>query len=160
LRLNKGFTLIEVMTVIAVISTLVIVSPITRSVYKTLETIITVRNIMMDFRWARYTAVDKNINMGIKVYRADDIYKKDSDNENDYLIYNKQTNKILKKGTFPGYLVIYKNLNEKKIMTDYYDRIQFKYNGTALHGTVGFSYGNRIYKLVVSRLGRVRVEKE
>ncbi|MDZ7672744.1 MAG: prepilin-type N-terminal cleavage/methylation domain-containing protein [Halanaerobiales bacterium] len=159
MRLNKGFTLIEVITVIAVISTLVVVSPTTRSIYKTFETIITVRNIMMDFRWARYRAVDQNINIGIKVYRADDIYKKDSDNKNDYLIYNTDNNKILKKGTFPGYLVIYKNLNEKKIINDYYDRIEFKYNGTALHGTVGFSYGSRIYKIVVSQLGRVRVEK-
>ena len=159
MRLNRGFTLIEVMTVIVLISTLVIVSPITRSIYKTLETIITVRNIMLDFRWARYTAVDKDINVGIKIYRADDIYKKDIDNKNDYLIYNKNNNKILKKGTFPGYLVLYKNLNEKKIMTDYYDRIEFKYNGTALHGTVGFSYGSKIYKIVVSQLGRVRIEK-
>jgi prepilin-type N-terminal cleavage/methylation domain-containing protein len=159
LRLNKGFTLIEVITVIAVISTLVIVSPITRSIYRTFETVIAVRNIMLDFRWARYTAVDRNINIGIKVYRADDIYKKDSNHENDYLIYNADTAKVLKKGNFPGYLVIYKNLNEKKIMTDYYDRIEFKYNGTALHGTVGFSYGSIIYKIVVSQLGRVRIEK-
>ena len=156
---NKGYTLIELLAVISIISIVVVVSPVTRNIYRTAETIITVRNIMMDMRWARYKAIDDNINIKVKVYRSDNIYQKDKNFKSDYIIYKEKDNKLIKKGTFPGYLILYKNLNETRITDDYYDRIEFKADGTALHGTIGLKYGTKIYKIVVSQLGRVRLAK-
>lgn len=157
--LQKGYTLIELLAVISIISIVVVVSPVTRNIYRTAETIITVRNIMMDLRWARYKAIDENKSIRVRVYKKDNIYKKDKDFKADYIIYNKEDNKVLKEGTYPGYMVLYKNLNEKRITDEYYDRIEFKDDGTALHGTVGLKYGSKLYKIVVSQLGRVRLAK-
>ena len=157
--LQEGYTLIELLAVISIISIVVIVSPITRNIYRTGETIITVRNIMLDFRWARYKAIDQNKSIKVRVYRKDNIYKKDKDFKSDYIIYNEEDNRVLKEGTYPGYMVLYKNLNEKRITDDYYDRIEFRYDGTALHGTIGLKYGSKLYKIVVSQLGRVRLAK-
>ena len=156
---EEGYTLIELLAVITVISIVVVVSPVSRNIYRSVKTFIVVQNIMMDFRWARFTAIDQNRELKIRVYSQDDIYKRDQDLKKDYIIYEENSNKILREGTYPNYLILYKNLNPKRITADYYERIEFKYDGTALHGTIGLKYGNKIFKIVVSQLGRVRLAK-
>ncbi|MFO7814763.1 MAG: GspH/FimT family protein [Halanaerobiales bacterium] len=156
---QKGYTLIELIVVISVISIVVVVSPVSRNIYRTLETLVSVRNIMLDFRWARYQAINDNRELRVKVFREGDQYEEAGDSELGYIIFDDHSNEILRSGSYPNYLILYKNLNEKRVTKDYYDRIKFKYDGTALHGTVGFKYGSRIYKIVVSRLGRVRIAK-
>ena len=156
---QKGYTLIELIIVISVISIVVVVSPVSRNIYRTLETLVSVRNMMLDFRWTRYQAIKDNRELRVKVYRADDIYRKDEDSDIDYVIFDDNNNEIIRSGSYPNYLVLYKNLNEKRITDNYYDRIKFNNDGTALHGTVGLKYGTKMYKIVVSRLGRVRIAK-
>ncbi len=154
---QKGYTLIELITVISVISIVVIVSPASRNIYRTVETLVSVRNMMLDFRWARYQAIKDNRELRVKVFRADDLYQQDGDSDIDYIILDDKSDEVIRSGSYPNYLVLYKNLNEKRITDDYYDRIKFNNDGTALHGTVGFKYGAKLYKIVVSRLGRVRI---
>lgn len=156
---QKGYTLIELITVISVISIVIIVSPVSRNIYRTLETLVSVRNIMLDFRWARYQAIKNNRELRVKVFKEDDLYQEDEDSDIDYIIFDDNSNEIVRHGNYPNYLVLYKNLNEKRITDDYYDRIKFNHDGTALHGTVGFKYGAKMFKIVVSRLGRVRIAK-
>ena len=157
---EEGYTLIELLAVITVISIVVVVSPVSRNIYRSIKTFIVVQNIMMDFRWARFTAIDQNRELKIRVYSHDDIYKRDQDLKKDYIIYDESSKKIMKEGTYPNYLILYKNLNPKRITADYYDRIEFKYEGTALHGTIGLKHGSQIFQIVVSQLGRVRLAKE
>ena len=156
---QDGYTLVELLVVITLISVVVVVSPMSRNIYRTFETIITINNVMTDFRWARYKAIEGNREIRIRVYSDDEIYKNDKDLAKDYVIYDDLSNEIIKEGTYPKYLILHKNLNEVRITDDYYDRIKFRYDGTALHGTIGFQFGNKIYKVVVSRLGRVRLAK-
>jgi len=156
---QKGYTLIELIIVISVISIVVVVSPVSRNIYRTLETLVSVRNMMLDFRWARYQAIKDNRELRVRVYRADDLYREDEDSDIDYIIYDEKNDEIIRSGSYPNYLVLYKNLNEQRITDNYYDRIKFNYDGTALHGTIGFKYGAKVYKIVVSRLGRVRIAK-
>lgn len=156
---QKGYTLIELVVVVAVISIIVVVSPVSRNLYRSLETLISVRNIIMDFRWARMKAIEDNKDLRIRVYKDDNIYKKDKDFQSDYIIYEESSGEIIRSGVFPDYLILYKNLNEVRINKDYYERIKFRYDGTASHGTVGLKLGSRIYKIVVSQLGRVRLAK-
>lgn len=113
----------------------------------------------MDLRWARYKAIDENRELRIRIYRDANCNQNSRACTKDYMIYDVDSLKVVKKGNYPAYLNLYKNLNAKKVTADYYERIKFKYDGTALHGTVGFKYGSNIYKIVVSQLGRVRVAK-
>jgi len=156
---NKGYTLLELLTVVTIISLLVIISPISRSAYRIMETLITVQNMKMDLRWARYKAIDENRELRIRIYRDAHCNHNSRACTKDYMIYDVESLKVVKKGNYPGYLILYKNLNAKKVTANYYERIKFRYDGTALHGTVGLKYGNNIYKIVVSQLGRVRVVK-
>ena len=156
---QKGYTLVELVVVISVISIVVIVSPVSRNIFRTVETLVSVRNMMLDFRWARYQAINSNRELRVRVYRTDDLYREDEDADIDYIIFDDNNDEIIRSGSYPNYLVLYKNLNEVKITDNYYERIKFNYDGTALHGTVGFKYGAKMYKIVVSRLGRVRIAK-
>lgn len=155
---EKGFTVIELLAVITIISILIIVSPFSRSLYRSIETFIVINKIMTDLRWVRYQAVFNNKDYKVRFYSKDELFKKDDDKESEYIVYDDNSKEVIKEGKFPGYLILYKNLSQKKINSKYYERIKFNGEGTASHGTVGFGLGNKVYKIVVSRLGRVRVE--
>lgn len=161
---EKGFTLIEILIIIIIISLVstFFVLKISDVYDITLEA--TIDNIVYDLRWARIQAILNNKKYYFRVYRKDNIYKKDADFRSDYIIYTKNENKekiIEKEGSFSAKYTLYKNLNPVKIEDDYYDRINFTPFGTARMGTVGLKSDNeKLIKITVNYYGRIRIENE
>ena len=160
---NMAFTLIEILMVIIIISILTAFFPFHISKIDDISLKATINKIVCDLRWARIQAILKGETYYFRIYSEDDIYKIDSDNKSDYIIYvldkNNEIN-IKKKGVFSSNYTLYKNLSSVKVKKDYYDRINFTGFGTARNGTIALkSKSQRMIKIVINQLGRVRIEK-
>lgn len=160
---ENGYTLIETLLVIIIISILVtFVSLKISDVYDlTLEA--TIDSIVYDLRWARIQAILNNKNYYLRIYSQDDIYKTDNDNRSDYIIYVLDANEniiVKKEGEFSSKYILYKNLTPEKIEDDYYDRINFTPFGTAKMGTIGLKSSNKLMKITVNLYGRIRIEDD
>lgn len=161
---EKGYTLIEIVIIIVIISIITTILPLKiSSVYHvTLKS--TIDKIVYDLRWARIQAILNNKIYYVRVYKHDDIYKKDDDYESDYIIYTTNNNDeiiIEKEGNFSSKYTLYKNLTPVKIEDNYYDRINFTPFGTAKMGTIGLKTENeKLIKITVNWFGRIRVENE
>ncbi len=159
---GKGFTLLEVLLVIALTGIIFCISPISRGFYGHTEYETTIKKITRDLRRFRMKAICSNRTYKFRIYRDDDIFKKDNDFKSDYIFYfiNEMGEEVIVyHGEYPGEYKLYKNLNEKIVKENYYSRISFTGRGTACPGTVGLEgIDGRLKKIVVSQLGRVRIE--
>ncbi|MGM0437122.1 MAG: pilus assembly FimT family protein [Bacillota bacterium] len=163
-RCEAGYTLLEVVVVMMLISIIIFILPLKiSSVYDvTLKT--TIDQIVYDLRWARIQAILNNKIYNFRIYKEDDIYKIDEDYKSDYIIYTTDQNNeinVEKEGCFSSKYILYKNLSPVKIEDDYYDRINFTPYGTAKNGTIGLKTKNeKLIKITVNQLGRIRIEDE
>jgi len=160
---ERGFVLIELIMALTLMGLLFTTVTPVFSFLNNSELNAAIDEIVFTLRWARTKAIIDNKDYYFRIYRSDNIYKVDNDRDNDFIIYYKNEEDqeiIIKEGEFSGELKLYKNLNPKLIMSDYYDRLKFKPEGTASNGTIGLKNNNEIMKqVVVSQLGRVRIEE-
>ncbi len=115
-----------------------------------------------DLRWTRAKAIADNKTYRLRVYSVDDIYKTDEDYKADYIIYYlDQDNlmQVIREGSYPDSLLLYKNSSPVLVADPYYDRIRFTGYGTALSGTIGLGDGERIFQVTINQMGRINIEK-
>lgn len=159
---NSGFTLFETILVIVILSMLTAFIPLQSSDYLKIGLNSTAKSIVYDLRWARMQAILHNRDYHFRIYKDDDIYRRDLDGKSDYIIYTVEgkKNNVVRIGSYPAKYILYKNLTPVKIEDDYYDRIKFTGYGTASTGTIGLKLNNeRLVQVVISQFGRVRIEK-
>ena len=163
-KYENGYTLIEVVIVILLISLIILILPLNTSSVYDMSLRATIDQIVYDLRWARIQAILHKKIYNFRIYKTDDIYKVDNDYKSDYIFYTIDQNdeiSIKKEGTFSSNYVLYKNLSSVKIEDDYYDRINFTPYGTAKLGTIGLKTENgKIIKITINRFGRIRIENE
>lgn len=163
-KFAKGYTLIEVIIVIIMISIILAILPLNTSSVYDISLKAAADQIVLDLRWARIQAILSNETYNFRIYKTDDIYKKDDDYKSDYIIYTiDQNNKftIKKEGTFSANYTLYKNLNSVKVTADYYDKINFTPFGTSRAGTAVLkTNNNKFIKIAVNYFGRIRIENE
>jgi len=163
MKYKAGFTLFEVLTVIAVIGVIVSLSPVSSGFYTHSCYEAVVNKITADMRRFRMRAICNNKTYHFRIYGEENVFKNDSDSKSDYIFYytdNDSQEIIVYHGEYPACYTLYKNLNHVKITDDYYDRISFSGRGTACAGTIGLKSSDGSFKqIVVSQLGRIRVEK-
>lgn len=154
---NNGFTLIEVMAVILLITITAFFLPSLKKSSSKYELEKTISTIKADLKWARAKAI---IDSEKYIFR---IYSRYDKNRIPYYFYiEKDGKKIIKrKGYYSKKLLLYKTLSHRLVKDEYYEWIRFMGSGDARGGTIGLSYpGGKVYSLTINQLGRVRVEKQ
>ncbi len=160
----RGFTLIEIIMVIAVLAICASMFLPFRGLVIGFKTRTIVKDMVSTLRWARSKAIILNKTLIFRIYRDDDLFREDNDDNIDYLIYYKNQDNslnVVKIGSYPGSFKLYKNIHPRIIEENFYERIRFTGQGTALSGTIGLkNESGDLYQIIVSQLGRVRLESE
>ncbi|MGM0409276.1 MAG: pilus assembly FimT family protein [Bacillota bacterium] len=160
---NSAFTLIEIIAVILMISvfSFILIPKFNIAFDYSLKA--SIEKIAIDLRWARTKAIIDNKKYYFRIYKDDDIYKIDSDDKSDYIIFSKEENgeiNILKEGNYPSKYTLYKNKSVDLVEDDYFERINFTPYGTSRLGTIVLkSNTGKLFKVIVNSQGRVIIEK-
>jgi prepilin-type N-terminal cleavage/methylation domain-containing protein len=159
-RSESGYTLLELLLVIFIlgsISSTFLIQPAQYNKYRLDKEI---EELAADFRWARNKAVLDNKTYIFRIYTNSDSSREQ--NQNPYYFYVESEGKklIMRRGSYPADLILYKNLELVELEVNYYEWIRFNSTATARGGTIGFAEpGGDIYSITVNQLGRVRIEK-
>jgi prepilin-type N-terminal cleavage/methylation domain-containing protein len=159
-RSESGYTLLELLLVIFIlgsISSTFLIQPAQYNKYRLDKEI---EELAADFRWARNKAVLDNKTYIFRIYTNSDSSKEQNQNPYYFYVESEGEKKIMRRGSYPADLILYKNLELVELEVNYYEWIRFNSTATARGGTIGFAEpGGDIYSITVNQLGRVRIEK-
>lgn len=157
-RDDRGFTMIEVVMALFLLGLLFFVMPLPGTFSAVKKQDATIGMIAADLRWARMNAILQNRRYQVKVFR--DGYGDSSEQELIIFFMEGEEEMMAIRSSIPKEYTLYRNLNPR-LMEEEFHWTTFTPQGSAGTGTLGLmNEEGRLVKIIISNMGRVRIEKE